>query len=358
MTTKLFLQRTIRWMIAWVVYYSRFLKLWRRVCGDSTSLILVYHRVVDETNIKTAFSVPGIIVNLRSFRKQIDYLSKHREIVSLEEFVGMVKDGARLEDLIVITFDDGWRDNYTHAYPVLRKCGVPATIFLVTDYIGTNHWFWPEKIVYILSRRKSEMLRIPEAMRKSLGPDFTHLPMPSDITGIHTLVERVKHLSSAERESVIRQLSKEAKVPLSDLEKSEILLGWDEVQEMANNGISFGSHTQTHLIMTQVPIDRASEETCNSKLEIEKRLKRPCTSFAYPNGDWNEDVRDLLVEADYECACSLSTTLSKTNVDLYSLKRINIHEGVSSGVNGKFSECLFAVEISGFLDRVIRRKRT
>lgn len=352
MSTKPFLKRMIRWLIAWIVYYSGFLKLWPRMYDDGNPIVLVYHRVLDTTNGSGEFSLPGVIVSIDSFRKQIKYLSKNYRTVSLEQLVTMVKKGAKLQNLAVVTFDDGWKDNYTNAYPVLLQYGVPATVFLVTDYIGTTRWFWPEKITYLLMKTRNVRIRVSESVGKLLNTDSKHLPVALILKNIDVLIERLKYLSSGRRGAIIRHLEEQIDEPLSELESKEALLGWNEVKEMANNGISFGSHTQTHPIVTREPIQTVRKEIVNSKMEIEKHLKRSCTAFAYPNGDWNESVRKVVVESDYDCACSLSRTRLSSGIDLYSLRRRVVHEGFAAGAGGKFSQCVFAAQLAGFFDRL------
>jgi hypothetical protein len=280
----------------------------------------------------------------------------HYDVVSLEKLPLLASEGLDFGNIAVITFDDGWKDNYTNAYPVLREYGVPATIFLVTGYIGTSRWFWPEKVIYILKKAGGSEIRIPQFMKEWLGSESQYFPAPADVSGIHTLIESMKDLSIEKLERVIAYLSEEADVSLTSLEKIRILLDWDEVKEMASQGISFGSHTETHPIMPSIPVEKASEEICRSKKSIERHLERSCVTFAYPNGDWDETVRRIVMESGYTCACSVSTTLSSSDVDMYSLRRRIVHEGFAAGPGGKFSKCVFAAELAGLFG-FIRRGR-
>jgi len=344
---RLRITRTIRWVIAFMAYYSGFLRLWCRRTHDSIPLILAYHRVVARRDPEAECSLSAIIVCPDSFREQIAYLMDHYDIVSLERLPLIASEGSQFRKIAVITFDDGWKDNYTNAYPVLREYGIPATIFLVTDHIGTSRWFWPEKVIYILKKAGKLRIRAPQFLREWLGPELDYFPAPTDVNGIHTLIESMKGLSVEKLDCILGYLSKKTGVSLVSLEKTRILLDWDEVKEMASHGISFGSHTQTHPIMPSIQVDMASEEIRGSKKTIEKHLKKPCVTFAYPNGNWDETVRKIVMESGYTCACSVSTTLSASRVDLYSLKRRIIHEGFAAGPGGRFSKCLFAAELAG-----------
>ena len=338
----------IRWLTAWIVYYSGFLKLWSLLCARSTAVILTYHRIVRENGGELVRSLSGVEVSLDSFRKQVEYLREKCSVMPLEEVVERVKRGESLRNVAVITFDDGWKDNYTNAYPLLLRHGLPATIFLVTGYVGTTYWFWPERIIHLLSKIEKRRIPIPEFMREWVGPRFRYFPMPADAGEMDVFIGRLKYLSGKEQESVIEHLAALTGVSSAELEGERIVLGWDEVVEMANNQISFGSHTETHPILTEVSLERVRKEILDSKREIENRIGRPCLGFAYPNGDWDERVRDLVIESGYAYACSLGETSSLSEVDLYTLKRRVVHEGFAAGVDGKFSKCIFGVEIAGF----------
>src|SRR6267143_2306105 len=118
-------------------------------------LILGYHRVLPESELRRQFVQPGMYVRPRVLEAHLRFLRRHFRIISFDEFLSL-RDarawdpGARY---CLITFDDGWRDNYVHAYPLLRRLAMPATIFLPTRFVGTDEWFWPEKLAHVLARR-------------------------------------------------------------------------------------------------------------------------------------------------------------------------------------------------------------
>src|SRR5262249_36976658 len=101
---------------------------------------------------------PGMYVRADAFEMQMRFLKEHFEVLPLDRLLGLWKtDG--IDDrkrYCVVTFDDGWLDNYHHAYPVLRRLGIPATVFLPTGMVGTDEWFWPDKLAYILAQRRKD----------------------------------------------------------------------------------------------------------------------------------------------------------------------------------------------------------
>jgi len=100
------------------------------------------------------------------------------------------------------------------------------------------------------------------------------------------------------------------------------VLSWKEIQEMQQSGIDFGAHTLTHPDLTRVPFDRVKAEVCDGKSIIEDALSAQVTSFAYPYGRYNDQIRDLVRE-HFACACSDKLGLARQGSDLYALERVD-----------------------------------
>ena len=139
----------IEGLVAATANYTRFLDAYaflRRRLTKSQVAILLYHRVCPK---KDNWSLGPL--SPQSFETQMEYFCRSYEILPLEKLVQSMQSGRPLpEKAVVITFDDGWRDNYVYAYPTLKKYHVPATIFLVTGHIGTGKLFWCDEVRYIL----------------------------------------------------------------------------------------------------------------------------------------------------------------------------------------------------------------
>ena len=117
-------------------------------------VILTYHRVVSDQMVRDEHIQPGMYVRGQSFEAHIAYLRKRFTIISLDELLDLWQTNRLKSDrsYCVITFDDGWKDNYQFAFPVLMKYRIPATIFLATDFIGTARWFWPDQMMLLLEK--------------------------------------------------------------------------------------------------------------------------------------------------------------------------------------------------------------
>jgi len=221
----------------------------------------------------------------------------------------------------VITFDDGYKDNYLYAYPILKKYHIPATIFLTTGHIGTGKLFWWDKVSYIIQHANVERLSLDE-----LGS----YPLQSELDKFHTnsiITERLKRLPDERKSVLMEKLADICQVSIPPYLGKELILSWDEVKEMSNDGITFGAHSVNHPILTNLPLERAEQEIIQSRKDIEEKLGQQVTAFAYPNGDFNPRIVELVRNAGFACAVSvLPGKLLSSKDNPYELSRIGAGE--------------------------------
>ncbi len=278
--------------------------------------ILMYHRVVPKRDIW--FFPYSITVS--DFENQLIYLIKQYTLLSLDELVDHISEQKPLpKKAVVITFDDGYKDNYIYACPILKKYNVPAAIFLVSDYIGTGELFWWDKVSYAIYNTALESLGLGQLGTYSLRSAEDKLRAISNIiTSLNELIEEQKNL-------VIEDLVDISGVNIPvDLGK-ELILSWDEIREMSNNGITFGAHTATHPILTKLLLEEARKQIIKSKKRIEEEIGHAVTLFSYPNGapgDYNEDIKEFLRASGFTCAVTgVPPRLVTPGTDVYELGR-------------------------------------
>ena len=108
--------------------------------------VLTYHRVINPLQSKLHLQA-GMYVRPETFRMHIKYLSKNANVIPIDELATLLREGKKIpKKTISITFDDGWEDNYTEAYPILKEFLTPATIFIPTSYISSSKMFWTDKL--------------------------------------------------------------------------------------------------------------------------------------------------------------------------------------------------------------------
>lgn len=357
------IRRLIKASVAGTLYHTGLLRFGRfsgrRSGRDGWAVILMYHRVLpskgEDAHSKTWLryrSLPGIVVSPEMFESQLVFLKNSYRIMSLEDLATRIASGEAFPPKsAVITFDDGWRDNYDYAFPILRRLDIPATIFLTVDYIGTEKLFWPERIIALIDSI---------AAKSAAYPDFSGSGFPQGVTDLISrieatvgesrdeaageLIEYVKFVDRGKRDELIARLE----TATGTLPKQRVMLNWDEVREMQQGGVSFGSHGLSHEIMTEIDEDHQRSELVASRATIEERLNAACLTLAYPNGNHDDRIRRLAQEAGYSCAVAVRPGAVEGGADPYALNRFNLHENTSRGPGGGFSPSQFAYRLSGF----------
>ncbi len=324
----------IKFILAGILYYSGVLFLIKSVKLKNSAVVLMYHRVLTEQEKQSSFSHPGIIVCKDTFAKQMAYLKKMFHVISEEEFISHITQGTPFKNnSCLITFDDGWMDNYTHAYPILSKLNLPATIFLTTDYIGTGKKFWQEKLA---ARLFSIYLQEDDQARSVLSryelEEIIDIPPSEAKRTIRKFITQMKERSSPDIREIMAYFLNENGDASAIPNDMDVFFNWEQAREMAQNGMSFGSHSVHHHILTQIPLDDVDREIAASRKYIADCIGISPKSFCYPNGNYSEEIAQLVAKNEYLAAFS-TTTGSISNVsNHYALPRINIHNEVTDTI--------------------------
>jgi peptidoglycan/xylan/chitin deacetylase (PgdA/CDA1 family) len=337
------IRRSLKWLLALAAYHSGLVWLVRRL-RSRRAIILTYHRV------RERWVGDGITVSRAVFERQIRYLTRTYHVVSLDELAAMLK-GTRplVPGAAAVTFDDGFRDNYILARPILRRYGCPATVFVTVGAVDGSTPLWTEQIRLAVWGTRAGSL---DATWLGLGP----LPMGSDaerLQSIRSLKRRLKRMPDTERQQALAELLRRL-LPAAEAETAaeahDEMLTWEMVGAMPGDGIAIGAHTVTHRILTRIERRDAKWEIEESKQRIEKALGQTIHHFAYPNGgreDWNAGIQALVREAGFATA---STTIPGTNAvgqDPFALRRVEINDPGCLDPLGRFSTAMFAVQLSG-----------
>ena len=230
----------------------------------------------------------------------MEYFCRKYEILSLDKLAHYIHRKKSLpEKAVVITLDDGYKDNYLYAYPILRKYRIPATIFLTTGHIGTGNLFWWDEVAYIIQHTAVSQLNLDE-----LGGYSLH-SKPARFHAAFAIKEGLRRLPNERRISLIEKLLSISGVDIpADLGK-ELVLSWDDIREMSNHGIDFGAHSVNHPVLTNMPLEQAEWEIAQSKKDIEEKLGKEVTTFSYPNGDFTPQIAKFIKESGFTCAVSI-----------------------------------------------------
>jgi peptidoglycan/xylan/chitin deacetylase (PgdA/CDA1 family) len=300
-------------------------------------VILTYHRVLTQKELSIQFVQPGMYVLADVFENHMQFVREHFRILSIGELFQLWRNGGldHRTRYCAVTFDDGWMDNYVHAYPVLRRLGIPATIFLPTGFVGTGNWFWPDRLAYLLRRPRSN------GMLPSIGR--------AECTDhMEEIIERWKRMRNDEIETALGEM---AGTLGASAPRERAVVDWEEVAEMARNGISFGSHSATHAILTNVTRGELKREIDDSLRVLRERSGNCIPVFCYPNGAYTDEVVDHVRAAGYIGAVTTDFGWEAgAPPDLFRVRRIGVHNDISR------TTPLFAFHVSG-LNRVLRGER-
>ena len=219
---------------------------WRR---PGSLVVLMYHRVLPKDSPARKTEEPGMYVSPETFDLHLTELKRRFELVHLDEWLRRARGGLPLPKLAcAITFDDGWRDNYEFALPVLVQHNAPATIFLVSSYVGTAQRFWPNRLMGLLDKAFAEpgSVDFPEPLRGIIEPTLIqarrHGVLRAD--DIDRAIQGAKRLDEEQIRSLVEEAEKTCDDPTG---AAEILSRSDVVQMAASGLVRFGSHTMTHL---------------------------------------------------------------------------------------------------------------
>jgi peptidoglycan/xylan/chitin deacetylase (PgdA/CDA1 family) len=233
---------------------------------------------------------------------------------------------------VVITFDDGFADNYHSAFPYLKSHRIPATIFLVTDCIEHNKPIWIQELYYFMNRIGVEKtVELLSHLQKEL--DIANLPLKNSpkMHWAKTVEEYFTYsLTKQLRDKILNRLYSEYKIQKNRVFfQNEVFLTWNQIKQMNQYGIAFGNHGASHTPFSAMPLYEQQEEIIQSKKVIETNLGKAFLPFAYPFGrtrDFTSDTQKLIKSTGHSCTLTSISTLNSKCTSPHQLGRILVNE--------------------------------
>ncbi len=327
----------LRQAAGWISYAAR-LHAW---AVRGRVVILMYHRILPDTLARHSLLQPGMYVTASAFERQVRFLRSHFDVLPLGELLQIWRRGPLRHDgrFCVLTFDDGWADNYANAYPILKQYRVPATIFVPTAYIGARQWFWTDAMAFLLTRwddggltldarrEVSAILAGCEHLREILAPARPRADRASQVIRLEAAIACLKQWPTERAEALVDRLRCASQVSLPD---ERMFLDWTEIEDMSQRGISFGSHSRSHRILVGLPQCQALEELQTSMCALKARTVNWIPVLCYPNGTHDHCLRELARACGYEAAVGVASGHEGALPgDMFNLRRIGVHEDVS-----------------------------
>jgi len=270
-------------LLADILFNSNLVNLFKRLPMRNKLIILNYHRIrPSDPLFSTPFDEGTYTLDADEFATQVEWLRNNTLLMSEKDLLDSNKDGlfsppSASKPCVMLTFDDGYRDFYTLAYPILKHFNVPAALFVASQMINTRQISWWDIIAYLIKGCAKPAIHFddrvfPMGNQKQDAIDFFLLQMKR---------ERYEHTKY-----LLKDLSEACEVGFPDPElQNEELLTWEEIREMACHNITIGSHTHTHRVLSTLNPSAQKEEMILSKMIIEEKIGRPVHSIAYPVGE-------------------------------------------------------------------------
>lgn len=310
------------------------MKVWQRWVGYSLdglarrltpdrARVLMYHRFGRAGSYRR--------LDVEVFEAHLRYIRDHFQPVPLSRIVESLRSGQDLpEKSVALTVDDGYRDFFVYAYPLLLKYRIPATIFVVTRFVDQSLWLWFDAIHFLVhAAQPGNYFDVVDFVN---GKDaFVKLSSDDDR---NCYWERVADycvgLPPREQQETLRCLAASLGQELPDRPTEDYsAMNWEEIRALDPDLVDVGAHTRSHPILSQCDDALQHQEILGSRLDIESELGRPVRHFCYPNGllkDYNDSSRCFVKDAGFTGAVVAHGALVHKGADPYLIERVGAPE--------------------------------
>jgi peptidoglycan/xylan/chitin deacetylase (PgdA/CDA1 family) len=309
---------------AHVVSWTRLDAVAREHLHSKMPYIAGYHRVVERFNVHKAFALPAMEITTAMFEKHLDWLGERFEIVSLGELTVKMNRRARSKPMAALTFDDGYSEVFHNGFPLLKRKGIPASFFVITDLIGTTQAPLHDRLYAVLS---SAGIPNPFSATQNLvrNHDYDNL---------------LRMLESMDAGGEISRNAPDALDPLT----------WEMLAEMRDAGMTIGSHSKTHAFLTNEGPERVRQEAEDSRAVLQQKLGIDADFFAYPGGDFNAAVVDAVDRAGYRLAFTVCGHRDARH-PMLTIRRRGLWEQSCVDRHGRFSPVIMSGHAASMFGR-------
>lgn len=279
-------------------------------------LILCYHRI----------GIGGIPfyseLSTQLFEAQMRFLRRNYQILSLADACRELKSPTNNAPGVVVTFDDGYRDLFTEAMPILGRYRIPATVYLTVGSIESRQVAWYDRV--FLGLKHAHGSRLECDLGGARPKRFELKDAGERFRAAVEIISTLRSMPNERRCGLLADLEKQFQLPPAEL--ADRMLTWEQIRSMRDEGVSFGCHTMTHPAASRLSMSGLQEELVQAKILMEKRIGRAVMDFSYPFGkpeDCGTQPRSILTQAGYRSAVTTTSGVNVPGVDLYGLLRVS-----------------------------------
>ncbi len=311
--------------------------------------ILMIHGVMDDTD-NPLWKPLRPRLSRDKLEEYLRILSRRYNFISLSDAVDMLTGQKPMMPYsIVLTFDDGYGNNFTHVLPILKRYHAPATFYVPAGFINNPGPFWWDRLDYALQQVEvdgrevkigSLTMRLENCDRETLRESFQKMRRAAK----EQKMSDIDFIRDMDKLSI--RLEQESGRRLSEIQNEDDWSGivtWDQIAANNSDDVTIGSHTVDHIRLGLVEKQVAGDQLSRSKQEIETRTGKECLSISYPNGSINDETPGLAKECGYKCGVTTDEGLNKIGDDIMTLKRINVPTDMD---NTEFLALISGVSIS------------
>jgi peptidoglycan/xylan/chitin deacetylase (PgdA/CDA1 family) len=324
------------------------------IAARTQPLVLGYHSVVEDVRAHEGRAIPANLISVGMLERQLDWIGRRYRFVSLDELGAQLERGAPwAKPAAAVTFDDGYAGVYHHAWPLLRRKGIPAAAFVVTDLLGRAQLQIYDKLYLLLAgvlpalrHSRAEFMRLLETH----GIHLAQQP-PGSLRDPFAAMRRLyTTCDQGTLQRIIQAL--ESVEPVEDERYPELhAMTWEMVSELDRAGVTIGSHTATHALLTLEESPSVKDQLVKSAEALQRKLGKPVAHFAYPDGRFDAEVVTAVDQAGYRFAY---TTCRHRDAGrpLLTIARTLLWERSGLDGSGRFSPDLMSCHASSVFDRL------
>lgn len=316
--------------------------------------ILMFHRVLEKG---FPYFIPPMSVSQETFTGLLQWIARFREIVPLDQAVERLRNGTLSRRTVALTFDDGYRDNFDAARPVLNRLGMPATFFVPVHQIDKQEVYWWD---YLYLKAKNYFSPFKKWVERYSTERLASSPSQHDflLDGVtpETFARGVVRQLNAQTPSVRKNFMHAFFSEFGAYDGVRQLMTWHELAVLTKEGFSIGSHGLSHVPLTDLTHVEATRELKASRQILSERLGTVIFGFSYPRGNFDKEIVQAVPNAGYSYAAGTKFGSNSESSNLYTLARRNISN--FSGVRSYAPILMHLIELSGLLDPILTSRRT
>ena len=301
-----------------MLYWSGLASLYEMMARPEGAIVLMYHSVAESK--ASEFVDPPNRISPELFNAQMTFLKNWRNVISMSQLIADLEAGRTPEaGTVCLTFDDGYRDNYTVVAPILRDHGLPATIYLATEYVSRQKNQWADELFVAMHRRTLHRLRVPTL---SIDADLRHAP--GFLSARRALHKALLESTFEQRHSILAAVKNDLK-PDGEALVPRLTMNWDEVRRLAEDYplIEIGGHSCSHLDLRAHCDGLAASEINGCCDDVLRETGTKPAHFSFPYGRWAPASRDIVVNAGWRSAVGSSPEVRVTSTtDRFVIPRV------------------------------------